>query len=202
MAAMLRPRHALLALSLAAAACMVVPAALPGEGGAPATGGAPAPQRVVEPARDGPPPPRGAALLREQVLAGHARARADVGLPALRWDDALARSAGEYAQELARTGTFRHADQHVQGENLFTGTRDAYSYAEMVAAWVDEKRDFVNAVTPAFSRTGRWSDVAHYTQIVWRGTDAVGCALASGKGADYLVCRYSPPGNVVGRRVY
>ena len=196
MAVMIRPRHAVLALLLAAAACVVVPVTLP------PAGDAPTPQRVVEPARTGPPPARGAALLRDQTLAAHNRARAEVGLPSLRWDDGLAQAARGYADELARTGRFRHADQHVQGENLFTGTRGAYSYTEMVQAWVAEKRDFVNAVTPGFSRTGRWSDVAHYTQIVWRGTTAVGCALGSSAEADYLVCRYSPPGNVVGQGVY
>lgn len=197
MAVMLRARHAVLTLSLAAVACAVVPIRLPGP-----AGDAPAPQLRTEPARRGPPPPRGAALLREQVLAGHARARGEVGLPPLVWDEGLAQAARGYAQELARTDRFRHADQHAQGENLFTGTRGAYSYAEMVDAWVAEKRDFVNAPTPNFSRTGRWGDVAHYTQIVWRGTTRVGCALEASRSADYLVCRYTPAGNVVGQRAY
>ncbi len=193
----MRTRHAVLALVLAATACAVVPIALPAP-----PGGAAAPQVVTEPARRGPAPARGAALLREQVLAEHDAARRAVGLPPLAWDEALARSAHDYAAELARTDVFRHADQHAQGENLFTGTRGAYSYAEMVRAWVAERKDFVNAVTPDFSRSGRWSDVAHYTQIVWRGTTRVGCAMAASATADYLVCRYSPPGNVVGQRVY
>ena len=80
------------------------------------------------------------------------------------------------------------------------GTRGAYRYSEMVDAWVAEKRYFKNGVTPDFSTTGNYEDVAHYTQIIWRGSTAVGCALASSASDDYLVCRYSPPGNVVGQK--
>lgn len=184
---------------MAAPACAVV-VPVSEQRGAPVD--APVPQHVVEPARRGPPPPRGAALLRRAMLAGHNEARAAVGVAPLVWDDGLARSAQDYAQVLARTGRFRHADQKAQGENLFTGTRGAYAYAEMVQSWVDERRNFINAPTPNFSRTPRWSDVAHYTQIVWRRTNAVGCATASSSQADYLVCRYAPPGNVVGQRAY
>ena len=82
------------------------------------------------------------------------------------------------------------------------GTRQAYRYDEMVGGWVDERRWYRAAPTPDFSTTGRWGDVAHYTQIVWRGTTSLGCALASDAENDYLVCRYSPPGNVVGQRAF
>ena len=89
-----------------------------------------------------------------------------------------------------------------QGENLFTGTRGAYRYDEMVDLWVDERRDFANRTVPGASISGNWAGVAHYVQIVWRGTRAVGCAMASGASDDYLVCRYSPAGNVVGQKAF
>ena len=137
---------------------------------------------------------------------GHSAERASVDVPMLVWDDALAGHALAYAREMARTGRFEH-DQQPQGparegENLWTGTRDAYTYVEMVGHWTAEKRDFVDGPTPAFSRTGRWQDVVHYTQMVWRGSTRMGCALASNARDDYLVCRYAPPGNVVGERAF
>ena len=163
-------------------------------------------RRVFEPAPDRPPPARGTAPLRKAMMEGHDRARAAVGLPRLVWDERLVASAGRYARELARTGRFRHANQPQgaarQGENLFTGTRGDYSYAEIVGLWVAEGRDFVNRPVPHSSLTGRWEDVSHYAQIVSRVTTHVGCAMASNARDDFLVCRYAPPGNVAGATVY
>ncbi|WP_019515938.1 CAP domain-containing protein [Sphingomonas sp. Mn802worker] len=193
MALMMPKRHvALLALALSV---IGLPACSAGTS-------APAPERVVEARTSGSPAARGSGLLRRVMLARHNAARAELGLTPLAWDEALARDAQRYAEQMAQSGRFAHADQHGQGENLFTGTRGAYSYAEMIDLWLAERRDFVNAPTPGFSRTGRAGDVAHYTQIVWRGTRAIGCALAANARDDFLVCRYSPPGNVVGERSY
>lgn len=166
----------------------------------------PGPERVVERRTSDAPAPRDAARLQAAMLGGHNAARAAVGVAPIAWDPALVATAQGYADELARTRRFEHAPQPIgmnrEGENLWTGTRDAYRYDEMIGHWVAERSDFVNGITPAFSRTGRWEDVAHYSQIVWRGSTRVGCALASNATDDYLVCRYAPPGNVVGERAY
>ncbi|WP_085809239.1 CAP domain-containing protein [Sphingomonas sp. TZW2008] len=166
----------------------------------------PGPERIVEQRATDASAPRGTALLRDTMIGAHNRARAAVNVPPLVWDDRLAGSARAYAEEMARTGRFAHADQPHgplrEGENLWTGTRGAYRYDEMIGHWVAERRDFVDRPTPAFSRTGRWEDVAHYTQIVWRNTQRIGCAMASTATDDYLVCRYSPAGNVVGQRAF
>ncbi len=164
------------------------------------------PERVVEPRVSGQAAARGPVLLRSVMLAAHNRARGDVGVAPLVWSDALAASAKAYAETMARTGRFEHAVQPMgrgrQGENLWTGTRGAYRFEEMAGHWVAERRDFVNLPTPQFSRTGRWQDVGHYTQMVWRGSTAVGCAIASNRTDDYLVCRYAPPGNVMGQAAF
>ena len=164
------------------------------------------PQRVVEPRPSAAPAPRGEALLRATMLRGHNAARADLGLPPLVWSDALAADALAYAGELARTGRFEHADQPPgpgrEGETLWIGTREAYRYDEMVGHWVAERRFFVNGITPDFSTTGDYHDAVHYAQVVWRNTRRVGCATASNARDDVLVCRYDPPGNVVGQRAY
>lgn len=193
MAAMTVRRHLLAAvLVLGAAACAREPE--------------PQPPRIVEPMVSDRPARRGEALLRRVMLGRHNAARAALDIAPLAWSEDLTTDARAYAQVLARTGRFAHAPQPQgparEGENLWTGTRAAYGYDEMAGHWIAERRDFVNGVTPAFSRTGRWQDVAHYAQIVWRGTARVGCALASNATDDYLVCRYSPPGNVVGERAF
>ncbi|WP_301074191.1 CAP domain-containing protein [Sphingomonas sp.] len=168
------------------------------------SGCAQGPERVVEEKISDRPAPRGTSLLRDVMLSAHNQTRAEAGVPPLQWDSALVETADRYARELARTGRFAHARQpsgpQREGENLWTGTRGAYRFDEMAGHWIAEKRHFVNGVTPSFSRTGKWQDVSHYTQIIWRNATRVGCALASNRRDDYLVCRYSPPGNVVGQR--
>jgi hypothetical protein len=68
----------------------------------------------------------------------------------------------------------------------------------MVDAWARERRFFKPGRFPGNSTTGRVADVGHYTQLMWRDTRAVGCALARGSREDILVCRYSAAGNYEG----
>jgi hypothetical protein len=152
------------------------------------------------------PMPRGESLLRTTMLDAHNAARTAVGVAPMVWDDRLAADAAAYAITLARENRFDHAVQdgnvEREGENLWMGTRDAYALREMVDDWIAERRFYRPAPTPEFSNTGQWSDVAHYTQIVWRNATAMGCALASNRESDVLVCRYSPAGNVVGEMAF
>ena len=161
------------------------------------------PQRVVEERSFSGQAARGSTLLRQAMIAGHNDARAAAGVPPLAWNATLAADAQAYATELARTGRFEHSREPrgavAEGENLWTGTRGAYRYEEMVGHWVAEGQFYRPRPTPDFSTTGHWEDVAHYTQIIWRGTTEFGCAAASNATDDYLVCRYTPPGNVVGQ---
>ena len=160
--------------------------------------------RLVRERRPANAPPQDLRNMERRLLAIHNRARAAAGAPALAWDSNLARQAAPYAVILARRGRLSHSDpkdRPGQGENLWLGTRSAYSIEEMAGGWVDEQRMFRAGNFPQVSSTGRWSDVAHYTQIIWRGTTRVGCAIHKGDAWDVLVCRYAPAGNVVGQRV-
>ena len=139
-----------------------------------------------------------------RVLAAHNVERVQAGVAPLVWDNDLGTSAAAYAQQLAFTGRFEHSDRAARrgiGENLWTGTHGAYSVEAMVSAWTSEKRMFVPGNFPANSRTGNWIDIGHYTQVIWPTTQRIGCALASTPRTDYLVCRYSPAGNIDGRWV-
>ena len=55
---------------------------------------------------------------------------------------------------------------------------------------------------PNNSATGNVDDIGHYTQLMWRDTGEVGCALARGSAEDVLVCRYSDAGNYIGERPF
>ncbi len=162
------------------------------------------PPRFVEPRPFAGTAPRGDAMMQRAMMTMHNAARASARVPELVWDEALARDALGYAQELARRNLFEHSKQPrgnpPQGENLWTGTRGAYRYDEMAQHWIDEQRHFVNGPIPNISKTGKFADVGHYSQIVWRTTTRVGCGFASNRDDDYLVCRYTPSGNVFGQR--
>ena len=139
-----------------------------------------------------------------RLLAAHNRERAAAGVPALVWDARLAADAAAYARRLAPIGRLQHsprAERPGQSENLFMGTRGAYSPEQMVGWWTAERANFRAGVFPNVSRTGNWLDVSHYTQMIWRGTTSLGCAVYSDRRTDYLVCRYAPRGNIDGRAV-
>lgn len=140
----------------------------------------------------------------ERLLATHNRERDAMGAPPLQWDPALARSARDWAAYLARTGKFEHSPDSPwwdpEGENLWAGTVNYYQPESMVGLWTAEKRDYKPGVFPNNSRSGDVENVGHYTQLIWSRTGAVGCALVRGQDEDFLVCRYSQAGNVLGER--
>ncbi|MBN8840759.1 MAG: SCP-like extracellular [Sphingomonadales bacterium] len=141
----------------------------------------------------------------DRVLGRHNRERVAMGIAPLQWDPMLAASAQDWANYLARSGRFEHAPERAfdpQGENLWAGTRGAFSLEHMVDAWIREKRYFTPGVFPNNSTTGRVEDIGHYTQLMWRDSGEVGCAIARGRVEDVLVCRYSDAGNYIGERPF
>lgn len=145
--------------------------------------------------------------LEERLLAGHNRERSMLGIPALAWDQGLARDAEAYARHLVHVGFLVHSeddprDPDPQGENLWAGTAGYYGPEQMVGLWVAEKHDYKPGIFPNNSLSGDLENVAHYTQVMWRSSRAVGCAVARGTDDDFLVCRYSEGGNVIGERPF
>ena len=140
----------------------------------------------------------------QRVLATHNAERAAMGVPPLAWNAELATDARVWADELAKTGRFEHSpdapDQEPQGENLWAGTPRAFSPEAMVKLWLTEKKDYRPGVFPNNSRSGDVENVGHYTQMIWRASRQVGCATAVGRNEEFLVCRYSEAGNVIGQR--
>ena len=129
--------------------------------------------------------------------------RGQYGENGFNWADDLAASAQNWANNLANTNSFYHSGTDGVGENLAAGTSGYYDTNALVKMWGDEGQYFIQGCTfPDCSTTGNWEDVGHYTQMVWRNTNEVGCGIASGNGMDYLVCQYRPPGNYMGQGVF
>ena len=130
------------------------------------------------------------------IVSAHNEIRAQAGVPPLVWSDHLEEIAEDWAKTLLSRREFSHRPNGKLGENLFAITGARSSTTEVIRAWAGEARDYDY-------RSNRCSDVCgHYTQIVWRDTKQVGCAVARDNRREIWVCNYDPPGNWVGHRPY
>ncbi len=80
-----------------------------------------------------------------RVVAIHNQVRGAAGIGPIMWDRSLAAAADAYAQQLAITGRWGHSPDQArpgQGENLWMGTRGAFSVDQMVGAWASERMMF------------------------------------------------------------
>lgn len=122
-------------------------------------------------------------------------------LPALTWNA----SAASVAAAWAANCTWKHnSGRGNYGENIAAATY-ALTPAQVVSDWASESADYDYAANDC-------SDVCgHYTQLVWRDTTSVGCAVQKcttgspfsiSKTWYFAVCDYSPPGNMNGERPY
>ena len=101
----------------------------------------------------------------------------------------------------APIGLIDHNDNRSQGypeyvgENVY-GAGGQASGTAAVQLWAAEEADYDYANNSCSGVCG------HYTQIVWRTTTKVGCALHDCPGLQYgstVVCNYAPGGNSGGR---
>jgi pathogenesis-related protein 1 len=153
-----------------------------------------------------PPLPRGT-VDPMAMLAAHNRWRADVGVPPLTWSHKLAEISQSWADHLSTNGcTMYHSDTSY-GENI---------YQASALIWSDGRRDLQKKtpqqVTDSWGSEIQYYNYAnnrcsgvcgHYTQVVWRATKEVGCAMSvCGNNSQIWVCTYDPAGNEVGRRPY
>lgn len=139
-----------------------------------------------------------------QLLQEHNRVRAEVGVGALVWSESLALHARQWAEHLADSGCrMEHRPAQgpwrgMYGENLFMGTAGYYGVVDAVRGWESEKRFFKGGSLTL----SNWQPAGHYTQLVWRHTQKLGCGKALCQGNILLVCNYDPPGNVLSEMPY
>lgn len=134
------------------------------------------------------------------VLERHNFWRADVGVnEKLEWSEEMADLAADWAQKLKHKNCgFEHRPNSKFGENLFKGTTGYYGADDVIDAWASEKADYNYNRNKC--KVGKMC--GHYTQIVWKTTEKVGCAKIECDGYDLWVCNYDPPGNWVGEKPY
>jgi pathogenesis-related protein 1 len=134
------------------------------------------------------------------ILAVHNSERAAVGVPPLVWSDTLAASAQAWAEHLATMKEMVHSGpgENIAGFNWEDGPTAPYG----ASLWVAEKQNWRGGVLTEEN----WYPTGHYTQMVWRNTQEVGCGAAppgaGGPTWSTLVCQYNPPGNYMGQAPY
>lgn len=141
------------------------------------------------------------------MVAAHNRWRAEVGVSGLRWSDTLADVAQGWADRLKSEGCAMYHSGNGYGENI---------YKASALMWSDGRRDLQKKtpqqVTDSWGSEIKFYSYAdnscsgvcgHYTQVVWKDTKEVGCAMSvCGDNSQIWVCSYAPAGNVVGQKPY
>ncbi|KAI8059950.1 CAP domain-containing protein, partial [Gilbertella persicaria] len=120
----------------------------------------------------------------QTILNVHNTFRARHSSPPLVWNATLANFANQWTLRCQ----FAHSGGPY-GENLALRTAN---WNATVSAWYNEVSlyDYNN---PGFS-----SSTGHFTQVVWKDTTQVGCAVTScpNLNGNFYACEYSPRGNV------
>ncbi len=146
----------------------------------------------------------------EGTTAAHNAVRAQVGVGPLAWDPALAAIAAAWAAQCHDTeapiGLIDHNPGRSAGyptyvgENIY-GAGGQASGTDAVRLWVSEQANYDHATNTCAAG----QICGHYTQVVWRNTTKIGCALHDCPGLQYgssVVCDYGPGGNVGGQAPY
>ncbi|KAF2670945.1 PR-1-like protein [Microthyrium microscopicum] len=110
--------------------------------------------------------------------------RARHGVPPLEFDVNLV----NYAYEHASRCRFEHSNGPF-GENLALGYS---SLDSAINDWYREIRNY-NYGNPGFAM-----NTGHFTQVIWRNSRRIGCAVVNCGQGPLLTCEYDPPGNYLG----
>ncbi len=162
------------------------------------------------------PPEKKAPLSQAQLFAGvlhsHNKVRAKHRLQPLKWSDKLAKYSQEWADKLGSGSrcTMRHrSGEPPYGENLYWSSAVVWNdgkrvpnrvtIKDVVKVWTDEERWY----NYQSNRCQPGKKCGHYTQVVWKDTTKVGCAMTMcADKSQTWVCSYDPPGNFTGMRPY
>lgn len=147
-------------------------------------------------------------------VTAHNKWRTEAGVKEeLSYSPALAATAQAWANTLKQTNQcrMRHSKPSGQyGENLYWASAMTWSDGRLelqkvtpekvVNSWAGEMADY----DYANNRCAPGKVCGHYTQVVWRTTRMVGCAMAVCEDTkdQIWVCQYQPAGNWAGRKPY
>jgi len=131
------------------------------------------------------------------MLKAHNKYRKALGLPNLIWSNTLAANAQKWANHLKdQNCSIRHSPKKSRigyGENIAWNSGYNDTPEGVVDRWCSEQENF-NFETRKCN--GNWQLCGHYTQVIWRATERVGCAVVQCGNQQVWVCQYDPAGNI------
>ncbi|KAK1400090.1 CAP (Cysteine-rich secretory proteins) [Heracleum sosnowskyi] len=136
-----------------------------------------------------------------EFLDAHNKIRLVLGVPPLRWDPSLERHSRKYANSQAHICHLNHS-HGIYGENIAWEQYDESSPQQIVQRFIDEQKNYdILAGVCKCPPLSKDCMCGHFTQVIWRTTEKVGCAEVACKGdkGKLVVCFYDPPGNVIGQ---
>jgi hypothetical protein len=131
-------------------------------------------------------------------------------LPPVSWDAILADSVYGYATKCQGTsGLLSHnADRSTDyqalggsgyvGENIYGSSGRSATPDDAMSLWMSEASSYDYA-------SGNIGSAGHYTQVVWRDSVRIGCAIVDCPALTYhntVICDYAPGGNITGQKPY
>ncbi|KIK02478.1 hypothetical protein K443DRAFT_96764 [Laccaria amethystina LaAM-08-1] len=134
----------------------------------------------------------------DQVVAQHNAARAQYGADPITWNSAIYKHTLAYAKKCV----FQHRNIFCRRLLVLmfepkkaAGSWDTYGIGDAVYDWMSEAHNNPDS-----------DNALHFTQVVWKSTTQVACAVAHcpagtifpDSASQYVICRYTPPGNVDG----
>jgi uncharacterized protein YkwD len=147
-----------------------------------------------------------------------ARARTDLNpppsppLPPVSWDPILADSAYNYLSMCESSGgqLVDHNANRVKDYQALGGTdsvvgENIYATSGNTVAPSDAVNDWMSEASAYDYSKNNISSAGHYTQVVWRDSVRIGCAIVNCPNARYnntVLCDYAPGGNISGQKPY
>ncbi|KAJ0797553.1 putative CAP domain-containing protein [Helianthus annuus] len=136
----------------------------------------------------------------QAILDAHNKVRKEIpSLEPMTWNATVAKFAEEYASERKKDCALQHSDTQIYGENIATGA-GKMTILDAINMWCSEKDNYDYETNTC----GPGKACGHYTQVIWKNSTTVGCALSHCVKNDgiFIICNYYPPGNYIDTKPY
>ncbi|XP_028391914.1 uncharacterized protein LOC114516587 [Dendronephthya gigantea] len=134
----------------------------------------------------------------QEGLEAHNKYRAIHEVAPMKLNTEMNAQAAKWAEHMASLGTLKHAESNERngdGENIYYSCGMAATGGSVTNEWYKEVCDY--DFNTGKSANGK--AVGHFTQVAWKTSLELGMGRATKGDCTYVVARYKPPGNWIGK---